>query len=883
MRLKEKSPVSTKTSRIDHLRQHPWRRRFIGIVLGLLLLAGVGFASIGYGIKLHRTGRAETIYEAVHGILRSPSSAVSNYFKGFFSDPEHITIDINYKNYQKLAYNRAVAMDRDVLLSDCRDWVPASVHYKNKSIGAKLRLKGDLHDHWRDEQKWSFRIRLKDDNTFLGMKEFSIQHPMTRSYMNEWVLHKLLNYCGLIASRYDFITVTLNGKNLGVYAIEEHAEKRLIEHNNRREGVILKLNDFLFWAQLDRRGIDEVYSSAPIDAFGMNRILADPQKLAQFKQGRNLLELFRRGELKTHEVFDIKKTARLFAVIDLLGHRHATGYANMRLYYNPVTSLIEGVGFDNQIIKNASLHLSHGSGMQIVSAGVKQKGPVAWKKMFFADEVFFAQYMKELENVSHREFLDTFFDSISEDFDRAQSVLYKDFPWYRFEGKKILYENQKYIKSLLHPVQAIQAYLRKSSPDSITLELGNIQPFPVEIIDVTYQGAETVVFQPRERFLLSGKQYRHLVEFHIGEFLLPEGFTFADSMTAQLKVNHRLLGIDQLRSESVYPWPHLDEEFLAQDFIRQKPNLAQFKFFQVDDSIKEIYIKSGSWLINKNLIIPPGYRVICGPATEFNLTNSAKILSYSPLEFVGSKDRPILIHSEDSTGQGLLVLNAPHRSLLQYVNFSNLSQPQQGHWQLTGAVTFYEAPVDISHCQFIQNRCEDGLNIIRSDFSIDTSYFAETSSDALDADFVIGKITNTSFVNCGNDAIDVSGSRVRIRDVFINGSGDKGISAGENSQMNVKGLEIKNAEIAAASKDLSQLSITDVKISDCKIGFTVYKKKPEFGPSTMHLTNLQSSNIELPYLIEEQSTLTLDGNHVGDKRKDVEKMLYGAQYGKSSK
>jgi len=191
--------------------------------------------------------------------------------------------------------------------------------------------------------------------------------------------------------------------------------------------------------------------------------------------------------------------------------------------------------------------------------------------------------------------------------------------------------------------------------------------------------------------------------------------------------------------------------------------------------------------------------------------------------------------------------------------------------------------VDISHCQFVQNRSEDGLNIIRGDFSIDTSYFAETSSDAFDADFVTGKITNTSFVDCGNDAIDVSGSSIRIRDVFINGAGDKGISAGENSQMNVKGLEIKNAEIAAASKDLSQLSITDVKISDCKIGFTVYKKKPEFGPSTMHLTNLQSSNIELPYLIEEQSTLTLDGNHVGDKRKDVEKMLYGAQYGKSSK
>ena len=49
--------------------------------------------------------------------------------------------------------------------------------------------------------------------------------------MNEWVLHKFLEYNNLINLHYDFITVSINGDNLGLYAIEENFDKNLIENN----------------------------------------------------------------------------------------------------------------------------------------------------------------------------------------------------------------------------------------------------------------------------------------------------------------------------------------------------------------------------------------------------------------------------------------------------------------------------------------------------------------------------------------------------------------------------------------------------------------------------------------------------------------------------
>ena len=39
--------------------------------------------------------------------------------------------------------------------------------------------------------KWSFRIKVGGDKDFKGMKSFSIQHPKTRSFLKEWIMHKI--------------------------------------------------------------------------------------------------------------------------------------------------------------------------------------------------------------------------------------------------------------------------------------------------------------------------------------------------------------------------------------------------------------------------------------------------------------------------------------------------------------------------------------------------------------------------------------------------------------------------------------------------------------------------------------------------------------------
>ena len=177
------------------------------------------------------------------------------------------------------------------------------------------------------------------------------------------------------------------------------------------------------------------------------------------------------------------------------------------------------------------------------------------------------------------------------------------------------------------------------------------------------------------------------------------------------------------------------------------------------------------------------------------------------------------------------------------------------NWKLTGSVNFYESDVDISNTVFDSNNCEDALNIIRSTFLISDSKFSRTFGDAFDADFCTGEVIGTSFVNIGNDAIDVSGSELIVRNTKINTTGDKGISAGENSKVTCYNTTIAESVIAVASKDKSKVDIEKIDIKNCHTGFAAFQKKPEFGPATITLQNFKFTNVKNQYMIEDGSSL----------------------------
>lgn len=417
-----------------------------------------------------------------------------------------------------------------------------------------------------------------------------------------------------------------------------------------------------------------------------------------------------------------------------------------------------------------------------------------------------------------------------------------------------------------HNITGIIAYIDDYTDRTLKLSVGNIGALPVELVSIS---------NGRSRLTFAAGTTLQPVEDNPGEL---QPFTFegvdpaftADPQALTLTYRYTDDGIE--RTAPVYPFKRRYDEIFNGTLIRETDTTADFPFVTIGDN--EITFDGTTFQIDKPLILPKGKTVLIQPGQTIDLSDGAFILSYSPLSAVGTEAEPITIQSSDGSGQGLVVIKPGGKSHLAHVIFDNLSNPNSGIWFLTGAVTFYEADVEITHTSFRNNRCEDALHVMRSEFFVDNSLFSNTFADAFDSDFSQGRITNSAFEHTGNDGLDFSTSTVTAEDIQFTDIGDKGVSTGENSTLALKNITVNRAVIGITSKDFSTITGDLIEVSNVEIGFALYQKKPEFGPAKIDLTGTKIyGSIGLDYLIQDGSELRLNDQLIIPRAKKKEAVI----------
>ena len=213
----------------------------------------------------------------------------------------------------------------------------------------------------------------------------------------------------------------------------------------------------------------------------------------------------------------------------------------------------------------------------------------------------------------------------------------------------------------------------------------------------------------------------------------------------------------------------------------------------------------GSWAIGRDLAIPPGKRLVINAGARIDLTGNARIISYSPAFFDGTEENPILIHSSDGTGKGLLVMDAPERSYLTHTTFDGISGSGPESGQPSAALTFYRSPLTASACVFSNNNGgEEFLSIIRSELTIDQALFSNIAADAIKGEFCTGAIYQSAFVDIGRNGLALRGADLTLSHLFMNGIGGEAVSAREESELKTEGILYETAEKNAGepNKDL---------------------------------------------------------------------------------
>ena len=70
------------------------------------------------------------------------------------------------------------------------------------------------------------RGRLKDQ-IFLGLKSFNLQHPQRRSFLSSYIFHIFTRYENIPTKKFGLVTVSVNGKEMGLYNYEEIPSKEM--------------------------------------------------------------------------------------------------------------------------------------------------------------------------------------------------------------------------------------------------------------------------------------------------------------------------------------------------------------------------------------------------------------------------------------------------------------------------------------------------------------------------------------------------------------------------------------------------------------------------------------------------------------------------------
>ena len=309
-------------------------------------------------------------------------------------------------------------------------------------------------------------------------------------------------------------------------------------------------------------------------------------------------------------------------------------------------------------------------------------------------------------------------------------------------------------------------------------------------------------------------------------------------------------------------------------------------FFKIKKEEAVLRLKENKTVLNERVIIPKGFTIEINAGQEIDIINNGSILSYSPIKCKGTLNDKIKIYSSDSSGQGVHIIQNNESSTIDHLVFSNQTsftyRTKIMSWTLPSALTFYGGEIKISNSHFKDFHSEDAINTFRSKYSVRNSIVENTFSDAFDADFGYGIVDSCKFIDCGNDAVDISGGHLDLSNTYFTIVKDKAISAGEESEMNVSNCIIENTSLGIISKDLSKVSAYNTTLSNCEIAYCAFQKKGEFGPATIVSKKSKESDCKKRNLIEFKSTFSLNDSVINEFEYNVIDYLYGNIYGKAT-
>lgn len=354
-------------------------------------------------------------------------------------------LKIKPENFEKIKAKRAAALKKGNLVSSGEDYVGAKATFNGESRKVKLRLKGDLPDHWQGA-RWSYRIKVKKQQKLFSLRKFSLQDPATRNFVWEWLFHKHLKEAGLMGLRYRFVYVVENGVNKGVYAVEEHFNDDVLKDQGRTPGAVVSFEEGDYWVirqKLEDRSemyriYREHYLSSGVRTYSESDFEGNAVREDQVEHALEQLQLLQQGQMDT-STWNVKNFARFIALCDVYGAFHSYLWGNMRFGLDATSNKLEPIGFDGDAgfaINNWEAYFE------------KNKILNGEYHNHFHTPAFVQAYIAALEEFTADGYLESFLNKHQADVDEMVRWIQMNDPDYQMDVQ-VLYENRAQLREAL--------------------------------------------------------------------------------------------------------------------------------------------------------------------------------------------------------------------------------------------------------------------------------------------------------------------------------------------------------------------------------------------------------------------------------------------------
>ena len=161
---------------------------------------------------------------------------------------------------------------------------------------------------------------------------------------------------------------------------------------------------------------------------------------------------------------------------------------------------------------------------------------------------------------------------------------------------------------------------------------------------------------------------------------------------------------------------------------------------------------------------------------------------------------------------------------------------------LTGCLTLVNLIVKNVTIKSSKSSCEDAVNLINVEGTLNEINIVDSFGDGLDIDSSKVEINYINIVSSKNDCVDLSAGSYKLNKLNLVNCGDKGLSVGEKSFLQIDEIFVENSNIGIASKDSSITKINNAHLKNLETCVSAYNKKQEFFGGFLEIKYIECKN-----------------------------------------